>query len=110
MKRLFALVAVVGLVIALPLAHLAQADVADKVDICHIISANDTYSVAGFGTFYFGKVLNINASAVPAHERHGDSTDFTPVDPDFLAFLEESEGLSFPTADCAIFVPAIPAP
>jgi hypothetical protein len=48
-----------------------------KVDVCHIIAAND---VIPFGPepvmLYFGKVISVSENAVDAHLAHGDSTSF----------------------------------
>ena len=50
----------------------------EKKDVCHVLSANDT--IPNFWgtemTIYYGKVINVAASAVDAHLAHGDSTTF----------------------------------
>jgi len=74
----------------------------EKVDICHIIEAND---VIPFGPapvlLYFGKVISVSENAVDAHLDHGDSIHFWsgevaagPIN------LFREAGANLPAADC----------
>lgn len=74
-----------------------------KVDVCHIIEANDV--VYGFwGTqldLYFGKVISVSENALPAHLERGDLTEFwageTAAGP--IATFQAA-GVHLPAADC----------
>ena len=98
MKRLIAVLVVVGFIVALPLSHAFGAK-ADKVQICHVNSANDTLDL-GFATIVFGTVIEVSGNAVPAHEAHGDSTAFEPMEEDFRDWVEATYAISLPNADC----------
>lgn len=48
-----------------------------KVDVCHIIEANDVIPFGPAPVYLsFGKVINVAEDAVDAHLEHGDSTAF----------------------------------
>jgi len=71
-----------------------------KVDVCHIIAAND---VIQFGPveLYFGKMNSISENAVDAHLGHGDFTSFWGGDVaagPINAFREA--GAHLPAANC----------
>ncbi len=111
MKRLLILLCVVGLLAAIPLSHLAAAGkAAEKVQICHIIAANDTIPF-GFGEvptvlLSFGKEISVAPAAVPAHEAHGDSTTFFGGEDaagPIAAF--QAAGANLPAADCYVVGP-----
>ena len=99
MKRLLALLCVVGFVVALPLAHSAFAKPAAKVAICHVSSANDFVDFGGVKLF-FGRQVEVSENAVAAHLAHGDSTDFECFGPEARAELEEWFGIDLVNADC----------
>ena len=60
------------------LASQAMAAKQEKVEMCHVISANDT--IPNFWgttmTIYYGKIISVAPSAVPAHLDQGDSPLF----------------------------------
>ena len=79
MKRLLVLLAIVGLVVALPLSHsvLAKGDKAPaKVEICH---ATDSAALQSGGTLIVGHVISVSERAVDAHLAHGDSLDINAL-------------------------------
>lgn len=102
MKRLIVVLCVAGLFAALPLSHLVAARPAPKVEICHIIAAND---VIPFGPapvmLYFGKEISVAADAVDAHIDHGDSVSFWGgnVAAGPIATFKAA-GFKLPAADC----------
>ena len=52
---------------------------AEKVDVCHVIAANDVISFGNeehWVDLYFGKEISVSENAGDAHEAHGDSTSF----------------------------------
>ncbi len=69
MKRLLILLCVVGLLAAIPLSHMAMAAPAAKVKICHITGTGFN---SGGKPVFVGHVVEVSASAVPAHCAHGD--------------------------------------
>jgi ABC-type sugar transport system substrate-binding protein len=110
MRRVLVLLCVVAFLAALPLSHIAMAAPAAKVAICHVNSANDVIDLGFFGTFVFGMEIEVAESAVPAHLAHGDSTEYFPVDEEFVEFLEwitDRLGIDFklPNADCVFYAP-----
>ena len=104
MKKLLFLGLASALVLAsfVPQAMAGKVEKIAKVDICHIISANDTIPFGPAPVWlYFGKEKSVAASAVPAHLDHGDSTTYwggeaaaTPIN----QFREA--GANLPAADC----------
>ena len=92
---LIALVALFGVAMQ-GLVSPAMAGKPEKVDICHVNSANDV-----LGIFTFGRVKSVNGNAVEAHlANHGDSLDFTDFGPDFRDFVELTFGITLPNANC----------
>ena len=78
----------------------------DKVEVCHVNSANDGPTPFAAGVIFWGKVISVSPNAVPEHEaNHGDSTVFFGFDEDMRDFFEEAFGISLPNANCGIFVP-----
>ena len=99
MKRLVVVAAILGLFVALPMCHVVFAKNEEKVPICHLNSANDVIDIGG-SVIAFGKEIEVSKNAVPAHEAHGDSTDFFPLDVDTRDNLEDILGIRLPNADC----------
>ena len=111
MKRLILLVCVAGLLAALPISHLAVAcnPPARKVLVCHVNSANDTVRDGrNPGTWYFGRAIEVAASAVEAHLAHGDAVFGGDYPRDLTkakrAAIEAVYGVSLPNANCYFFV------
>jgi len=79
MKRLLVFCVVAAFVVAIPLSHSLMAQKADKVKLCHLTK---TYLPTGIQdpcdpnyiplVNYVGHVIEVAASAVPAHLAHGD--------------------------------------
>lgn len=104
MKRLLVLLAIVGLVVALPLSHVvfAKGDKSRaKVKIC-LVTENDVILFGG-GMVVFGKVF-VFKKAVPAYEAYEASTDFELMDEDLRYDLEERYGINLREADCNFIV------
>ena len=102
MKRLMIIACVVGVLVALPLSHVAMANGgANKVGMCHLNDAND-YIDLYIVVIYFGKEISVsgNGGAVCDHESHGDSTHYFAPLPDWAIDLLERFGLDLPNADC----------
>ena len=97
-KLLFACLAV-ALVSAL---HVSRAMAhSDKVEVCHIIAANDVIPFLGGVDLLFGKVITVSPKAVAAHEGHGDSTCFfPPEDAAGPINLFREAGAQLPAANC----------
>ena len=73
-----------------------------KVDICHIIAANDVIPFFAL-TLYFGKEKSVSENALDAHEAHGDSTVFFGGDGAATAInLFREAGFHLPAANCFI--------
>ncbi|MEJ7592942.1 MAG: hypothetical protein WKF77_15450 [Planctomycetaceae bacterium] len=105
MKRFLVLLAMVGMLLAAPMAHLAFAKpIKEKVNICHV---NDILVDDVIGVIAFGKVIRVSANAVPAHVAHGDSREFFSLD-----LFEDLFGITLPllkNADCVFVVlPVVP--
>jgi hypothetical protein len=71
MKRLFATVAVLSALLAIPVSHFALADGGgtNEVTVCHV-----TRSISNHGgrTVSFGHYISISQNALPDHLAHGD--------------------------------------
>ena len=74
----------------------------DKVDICHVISANDVILFLGVLNLHFGKVISISGNAVDAHLAHGDNTIFFQNETSIPAF--RAAGAHLPAANCWVAV------
>ena len=73
----------------------------DKVEVCHIIAANE--EVFFFNqTLLFGKVISVSEKAVPAHDAHGDSICFFPPEDAAgpIEMFREVGGRHLPAANC----------
>ena len=108
MKRFLVLLAMVAMLLAAPMAHLASAKpIKKKVDICHVNSANDIILVPKRGLVAFGKVISVSENAVPAHVAHGDSAVFfsLPLDEELR---DLAKFLGIKNADC--FFVKLPVP
>jgi hypothetical protein len=105
MKRLLVLLAIVGLVVALPLSHVVFAK-GDKsraeVKIC-LVTENDVILFGG-GMVVFGNVSRVLKKTVPAYEAYEASTDFELMDEDLRYDLEERFGIVLREADCNFIV------
>ncbi len=98
MKRSLILLCVAALLATLPLARVAVAAKPVKVEICHVNYVLDFGVVA----FAFGRVIEVSASAVAAHEAHGDSVDFTLMSEEMRNWWEIAFGIDLRNAD-AVF-------
>jgi hypothetical protein len=94
MKRSLIVLCAAALLATVPLGRVAVAAKVDKVTVCH----NVTYGLDfGTGIEVFGRLMEVPASAVAAHEAHGDrivsSSDIiiplTPELRDLFEFLYE---------------------
>jgi hypothetical protein len=107
MKRLLVLLAIVGLVVALPLSHVvfAKGDKSRaKVKICFVNPENDVILFGG-GMVVFGNVIRVLKKTVPAYEAYEASTDFELMDEDLRDDIEELRGINLRDADCNFIVP-----
>ncbi len=86
MKRSLIVLCVAVLLATLPLAHVAAAPKANKVEICHVTYVLDSGN--GYG-LAFGRVIEVSASAVAAHEAHGDSVDWWLISEEDRYVFEE---------------------
>ena len=106
MKRSLILLCAAALLATIPLARVAVAakPVKEaKVPICHVNSASGVFVFRGGYVAVLGRVIEVPASAVAAHEAHGDSTSFfymTKAD----RGLFEMFGVSFPNANAWFIV------
>jgi hypothetical protein len=111
MKRLALFVAIVAVAVLVPATHGLLAKPANKVDVCHLNSSNQpgviqedvayfeiwggyeySYSYSLTSTYFVGRVISVDESAVPAHVAGGDSTWFYALDEytaDALTSLED---------------------
>jgi len=101
MKRLLILLAVASLVMAVTVTPSASAAKPNKVEICHVNSANGVIEV-GTVLITFGRVISVSPKAVSAHEAHGDSVDFEHLPADDRAEIEAFFGIALPNANCGI--------
>ncbi len=102
MKRSLIVLCAAALLATLPLARVSVAAKPDKeanVEICHVNSANDVLVLKGF-TLFFGRVMEVPASAVAAHLAHGDfRTDSTFFrDSTFFFYMDEEDRDGFELA------------
>jgi hypothetical protein len=75
----------------------------DKVEICHVNSANDTVnSSSGDPFIVFGKVISVSPDALEAHLAHGDSTRVCEFDAVQRLLFEGLYKISLPNANCLI--------
>ncbi len=74
MRRLLGALAVLGLLAALPLAHLALAAPTDKVLVCHIDDVDFTVNPDGTIAVnsFTAHVIDVSGNALSGHEGHGD--------------------------------------
>lgn len=83
----------------------AMAKKPPKVDVCHLIEANDVvYGFWGVVDLYFGRVISVDESAVESHEAHGDSTSFFTNQDAIDTF--RGVGFHLPNANCYVSVPS----
>lgn len=111
MKKILMLVTL-AFVFAMP----AMAAKSDKVDVCHVIAANDVIPF-GFGPvptvdLHFGKIISVSPNAVGTHEAHDDDTVFHQYDPNPDVHGENNPidvfrdvGFHLPAANCWIVKP-----
>ena len=104
--RIALFVGLAALIVLIPITHV-QAKKAEKVDICHVNSANDVFDAGPFGVLAFGKVISVSENSVAAHEKHGDSQLFGPVTDDLRDALELFLDISLPNANCLFLVPFV---
>jgi len=116
MKKLITLVASLAfLLVAMPAMAAKPGNpgkAPEKVDVCHVIEANDVipFSFSGPPTvmLHFGKVISVSENAVDVHVEHGDSTTFfsgdTAAGP-IAAFREA--GAKLPAANCYLVKPIV---
>ncbi len=107
MKKLVLIVLAAALILPLVGSQArAKKEEQVKIDICHVISANDV--IPFYNVFlYFGKVKSVDESAVDAHLAHGDFTNFWGGDEaagPINAFREA--GAQLPAANCYFGVTA----
>ncbi len=106
MKKLIFLSLILGLTFVLfaPQAIAKKPAKVAKVDICHLIKANDVvYGFYGVVDLYFGRVINVSENALAAHEAHGDSTLFSEGQGPIDTF--RGVGYKLPNANCWVAVP-----
>lgn len=104
MKKVLILlfVLIFGLALFVPTA---MAKKPAKVDVCHLIEANDVvYGFYGVVDLYFGRVISVAESAVETHEEHGDSTSFFTNEDAIDTF--RGVGFHLPNANCYVAVPS----
>jgi hypothetical protein len=103
MKRLFIPLLVAGFMLAVPMSSALHAARAEKVNICHVNSANDVLDLGDL-RIVFGRQIEVSENALAAHEEHGDSTKFVSMDADFRDWVEQFYGIDLANADCFMFV------
>ena len=92
MRRLVVLLIVAAFLIALPATHVVAEK--DKVDVCHVNSANDAW------LYSFGQVISVSESALKAHRAHGDSTRYETLTDSMREYFEKELNLKLPNAYC----------
>ena len=107
MKRLIAFAVIAAFVFVLPASHLMAK--AEKVDICHVNSANDVFLFPFGGGIAFGKGISVSEDSVEAHEKH-DGNGVDPAKWDYRTQEEIDQfelifGVSLPNANCSIALP-----
>ena len=101
MKKLIVLSIALVFVFAMFIPQaIAKKDKVVKVDICHVIAAND---VIPFGPveLFFGKVISVSPRAVDGHLGHGDFDCFWASEGAETAInLFREAGAHLPAANC----------
>jgi len=89
MKKVAILTVVVALVALFGVIQNAKAGPQEKVAICHVNDANDVvgpFFYGIFGPWATGRVIEVNANALPDHFSHGDSAEYGSIE-EFVELL-----------------------